>query len=198
MNAEKAIIFCNTASEACNIFYYFWSQFNENAFLNPLQPSWETLLFHLYTASSGAITKEFLVSEFRQKSFCRLLITTVAFGMGADIPDVRKIVIWGLPPDPITMWQEVGRGGRDSFLSVDTICPFKTQFFRQLKGSNYLLPGTCIRQQILQQFFGCENFTTERKVCEPKCTENCICDGCFCCCVCKSKCICNVSSVMKP
>ena len=43
----------------------------------------------------------------------RIVITTVAFGMRIQIPDIDLVIHWG-PSDIILMyWQEVGRRARD-------------------------------------------------------------------------------------
>ncbi|XP_061185625.1 uncharacterized protein LOC133193686 [Saccostrea echinata] len=43
----------------------------------------------------------------------KCLFSTVAFGMGVQIPDVELVVHWGVPKSVLCYWQEVGRGGRD-------------------------------------------------------------------------------------
>ena len=43
----------------------------------------------------------------------RCLFSTVAFGMGVQIPNVELVVHWGVPKSVLCYWQEVGRGGRD-------------------------------------------------------------------------------------
>jgi superfamily II DNA helicase RecQ len=43
----------------------------------------------------------------------KCLFSTVAFGMGVQIPNVELIVHWGVPKSVLSYWQEVGRGGRD-------------------------------------------------------------------------------------
>ena len=48
----------------------------------------------------------------------RLLICTVAVGMGIDIPDVSIVVIWGLPSALLQLWQEAARAGRDGRSSI--------------------------------------------------------------------------------
>ena len=41
----------------------------------------------------------------------RVVIATVAFGMGIDCPDVREVIHWGVPEDAEMYVQENGRGG---------------------------------------------------------------------------------------
>ena len=68
----------------------------------------------MYTACTRKDVKEEILSSFPKKnSKLRNIVATVAFGMGLDCPDVRRIIHWG-PHEDIEMYlQETGRAGRD-------------------------------------------------------------------------------------
>jgi hypothetical protein len=51
-----------------------------------------------------------ILEEFtKADSNIKVLISTVAFGMGVNITDIDIVVHWGLPTSPLSYWQEVGR-----------------------------------------------------------------------------------------
>ena len=49
------------------------------------------------------------------------MFATVAFAMGLDAPNVRRIIHWSRPGDIEMYIQESGRGGRDGKSSIAVI-----------------------------------------------------------------------------
>lgn len=65
-----------------------------------------------YHAGLQSSVREIRQNRWKQGS-CRVMVSTNAFGMGIDKPDVRVVVHLDLPDSIEAYFQEAGRGGRD-------------------------------------------------------------------------------------
>lgn len=81
----------------------------------------------LLSAANGAVAmfhsdlsdaeKTWAAAEFT-KGAVKVLICTVAFGLGVDVPNVRCVIHWGPPSSMEQYAQEVGRAGRNGMRAV--------------------------------------------------------------------------------
>ena len=120
------------------------------------------------------------------KGDIQVIVATIAFGMGIDKPDVRFVLHAGLPKEPESYYQEIGRSGRDglpaeclllfSYGDVDTINHFINQGAQSEKQGRLERSQTLIswatsiacRRKVLLTYFG-----------EQYNQENCgMCDNC--------------------
>lgn len=75
----------------------------------------------MYTSCTENALKEVIVSLFVQaESLLRIVVVTIAFGMGLDCPCVREVMHWGPPDDIGSYVQHTGWAGRDGELSAAT------------------------------------------------------------------------------
>ena len=104
----------------------------------------------------------------------RVVIATVAFSMGIDIPDVRQIYHWG-PPSSIEAYvQEIGRAGRDRADSCAILINKKNRF------KDYTSNIDKCRHSLLFSHFVSyinNNDYIKRKCCDV-CKLCCTCDMC--------------------
>lgn len=71
-------------------------------------------IVEIFAGPTSTELKEHIMATFSDcKSQLRILVATIAFGMGMDIPDIRQIVHYGIPPSAEHYVQQSGQAGRD-------------------------------------------------------------------------------------
>lgn len=115
---SKGIIYCLTRKECTRIGDFLTAQ---------------GLRAHVYHAGLEREDRELVQARFAHGP-TSIMIATMGFGMGIDIPDIRYVIHNGLPGTAEAYYQEIGRGGRDG---------------RQSKAIAFYTPGTTeyIRKQ---------------------------------------------------
>jgi Helicase conserved C-terminal domain/DEAD/DEAH box helicase len=86
-----------------------YSQDNENPSLNVYN------IITTYNSDVCEYDQSVRYAEFlKPSSSIRIIIATTSLGMGVNVPDVERVVVWKFPRgrQPADVWQRVGRGGR--------------------------------------------------------------------------------------
>jgi superfamily II DNA or RNA helicase len=114
---KKTIVFFDSkrdvysAHEACTVYLQQHPQYQYG--------KQEALrIVQVFTRDTHVADKDDLIKEFRKpgsKSSVRVIFATEALGIGADLPDVRRVVQYGIPigRQPSVLWQRGGRACRD-------------------------------------------------------------------------------------
>ena len=132
----RTFIYCHKFSD-CSDLYLHFKDFLGNGFTEPEDapdhPQFR--LVEMYHSCTDPVVKESISNLFTKNSHLRVLVATVAFGMGIDCPDVRQVIHVGPPEDVECYIQETGRAGRDGKESLAAILiP---------KGSRYSMDKKC-------------------------------------------------------
>lgn len=118
----RIIIFCRKYSEVTTLYYFFKHRLMEHFTYPVAAPDLvQHRLVDMYTSCTHSSVKDKIIEQFTKKSPLRIVIGTIAFGMGIDCPDVRQVIHWGVSDDIEMYIQESGRAGRDGLLSFSLV-----------------------------------------------------------------------------
>lgn len=112
---SRIIILCQKCEECAEIYGFFHSALKEE-FTDPVgAPNLARYqLVDMFMSATDQTVKESIIKSFcTQDQQLRIVICTIAFGMGVDCINVRQIVHWGVASDVESYVQESGRAGRD-------------------------------------------------------------------------------------
>ena len=182
--ADRYIIFCRTYNDNSEIFELLVLELANSGLLITATESGQTVrVCEKFTACSSPNTKKKIIASFTDPNGAvRIVVATVAFGMGIDSPNVRYVIHWGPPEDLESYVQESGRGGRDNNLSTATLYYGKKDIARNSHAT-----------EVMKRY--CENMSECRRVLLMRqFTDEALDLPCYphlCCDVCASVCMCE-------
>ena len=144
ISAPKTLIYCRSIDSVVNMYVHFSANCKHGEKIN------------MYHAHMTDRCRASILEDFRQeKSTIRILISTIAFGMGIDIPDIFRIIHWGPPNTVDEYWQEIGRCARklSSGIAILYKAPYSVRHRAISNDINQILSGKkCIRSIIFREF----------------------------------------------
>ena len=180
-----------------DIFEYLTNNLEDKAFDGP--PLSNNRVVEMFSAATDAEDQRRIQIRFGKKGgSLKVVVATIAFGMGIDIPDIDVTVQWGLPRSPLQFWQQAGRAGRDGRMALSISYIFKRSVHLCTDKTMQALASddeaTCIRAKLLNVFSVNEAMCSELEklksatVCECASISDkedvCNCPACQCCIVC--------------
>lgn len=181
---NRVIIFCRRYEEVISVHRFFQIALGEHFTQPKGSPNYvQYRVVDMYTHCTHPAVKAKVLEQFTSTSSLRVVIATIAFGMGVNCPDVRQIIHWGVPEDTEMYLQESGRAGRDGKPSCALLFKSSRDMDKRFSSKemiDYCTNKTICRRSILYRDF-------------PDCDEMPS-QGCMCCDVCASSCKCGQCS----
>ena len=179
----KVLIFTPNVNSTSRLYRWLMTELDINAFKDKVRHFGNRML-DMYHSHSDEDSRVRVQEAFtKSDSHIRVVVATVALGLGVDIPDLRIVVHWGLEKSVLVYWQEVGRAGRDG---KPAIAITYTKAGSGVKCSELVTafgtPG-CIRRAILAHFLPVGDDYVA-----PSASGVCI---CACCSHCAKQCECD-------
>ena len=113
---DRTIIFCRTYDQCAQIYMFMVDRLGKEM-MDPIGVCRDLAQFQLldmFTACTHPTVKESILHSIPDSDgTLRVIIATIAFGMGLDCPNIRRVVHWGPSSDIESYLQETGRAGRD-------------------------------------------------------------------------------------
>lgn len=153
-NYPKTIIFSTSIMTVYEIYAYIKNALGGAAYVQE-EKSHATRLISMFHGEIGEELQSFTLKVFQEeKSVLRVLVSTVAFGMGVEVLDIRQIIHWGRGKTMLSHWQEVGRAGRDGQKASAIWYPKAVGGNDDKDVFNEIMQkkNICIRKMILQHF----------------------------------------------
>lgn len=174
---DRCIIFCQTRKQCSVIYRLFSLSLGKGMFLNESMRNRESFV-QMFHAGSPQTVKDYVVQEMTcRNSTLRVLVCTIAFGMGIDCKEVHRSIHFGPSKSVEGFVQETGRLGRDgkqcfSYVLYNGLLTAHCD--TQVK--SLISESVCHRTSISELFSGSDNVKPEGCLCCDICNKSCDCE----------------------
>jgi len=111
-SCPKTLIFAHSSGSVADLFSRMMAFLGTRAFNEGVADPKKCMVSMNHAHIAEPLRKHILSEFCKPDSVIRIVVCTIAFGMGVEISDVKQVIHWGKAASVLTFWQEVGRCGR--------------------------------------------------------------------------------------
>ena len=178
-SVTRTIIYCQTVKQCSHLFRMFELELGASLYDGERSP--KNRLVEMMHSGSPASVKNHVLDQFGDNSKClRILIATIAYGMGVNCKGVTRVIHFGPSKSIEAYMQESGRCGRNGEQS-DALLLYNGINVKAADSDmkSYINATTC-RRKLLMKHFGVKTSHSESPtghMCCDVCAESCQCQG---------------------
>lgn len=170
-SCKRTIIYCQTIKQCSLIYSLIKGMLGENIFHETDSDDQTNVLVEMLHSCTPSANKEKILHSFQSMTgTIRLLIATIAFGMGVDCKGVHRVIHYGPAKNVEAYIQETGRAGRDGVHSAVYIL-YHGILLGHVDGhmKQYIHTKNCRRKELLKHF----NISIQEHEVPHLCCDNC-------------------------
>ena len=204
-NATRTVVFCRSIASCASLYRLFDFTLKDEGYVPRGVINVKNALFGMFHSKITDYEQSALLESFsKPDGVCRILFSTIAFGMGLNIPNIYRVIHDG-PAESVDHYvQESGRGGRDGHLCEVVLYLYSGSTRGKISSEMKMYcknKKCCRRIQLMECFPGHIEFPQPAHmccdICATECLCNCTCGICHCttenspcseCCTCVNRC----------
>ena len=199
-HCPKTIVFARTINAVTELYGWLINRLQRKAFTGD-DCAAATRLVSMFHGHISTELQLHILDDFRQvHTVTRVVVATVAFGIGVEIRDIRNVLHWGKVSSLMSYWQGVGRAGRDGqaaravwYSSSAAASDDDKEVLESLRSHTDCLRA-CIPSAFVVPAMDTQLLSDlrQRELCSRQCSV-CTCCMCVCCSFCRQQCPCNAA-----
>ena len=164
IGATRTIIYCQTIKQCALVYTTIYE--------DPMQKDAKRVPLEMLHSCTPTSNKEHILESFQTDRGCvRILVATIAFGMGVDCKQVHSTMPFGPAKNVEAYMQERGRAGRDGKESIAYLLYQSVQLTHVEKDIRKYIKTKSFRRAFLMSFFDVHHSTKD--------PLHLCCDNCF-------------------
>ena len=172
---DRTIIYCQTIKRCGLLYATFKAVLGNDTYIG--NKGHNSCLIEMLHSCTPSANKEYIIKSFQQEcGFIRVLIATIAFGMGVNCQAVSRVIHFGPSKNIESYAQETGRAGRNGSQAIAYLLYNGLLLNHvELDIKSYIKTDMCRRKTILKHFVENAAVQSILHLCCDNCAVKCEC-----------------------